>query len=315
MTVRYKRGDRWHRGRICRATTSGIYIATAFLPRVGETVLVELTSKTEKFQVHANIVQTTNGKAAELAGASGFGARYLLSQSAFQDIRRFMRSENWQGDTFHEPPLRQENRYLLRWPVRVTAAGDTFRAVAENLSRNGLFIAGNRDLESGTEITVSMESDDGSGRITLDAKVVRRSTHKAGQTKELGYGVVLTSTCEIELEKFREFVTRVSNRSSHYVLVGGTNSRVDEIVSNLTSLGYLAVGRNSPRALYELAISSIRPDAILIDGSLGQRSPKGCRVLKNRLGRKVSLVESSGTAKEAREILDATLEPILLTVA
>ena len=307
LGVRFRRGGTWHQGRVCRATTSGLYVATPYLPRLGDIVPVELISSKQRFDLHASVVQLTQGESAEKVGSVGFGARYLISHTKYQELNRFMMAEKWQTKKFHQPPKRCEARYQLKWPVKMIVNGHTTYAIAEDISRNGLFVATQHPVVGKKQIKIVFQSDDGSGPISVHVKIVRKARPTTGGSRrKLGYGVEIALSPSKELRRYREFVERVSKRVNHYVIVGAAAARVDEIITDLVAAGYTAVGGDNPRALYHLADSS-RPDALVIDASLKRKSPKGCRVLRNRLSRKIALVDACNTGAETRVFLDQLL--------
>jgi hypothetical protein len=310
--VRFRRGDDWQAGRLCRIGADGAFIATGAPPRVGDIVDLELTAGGEKVLVQAAAVHVTAPHAALALGSVGFGARFL-----FRDLRAHRVAAPTLTAVTHavprvaSPPRRRDIRYPVRWPAFVRHGADTVSMKVLDVSRQGLFLETLRwPLSPVMEVILPL--DETGGPVRLETRIAREVTADMASARRLsgGVGLEITDAALEDQLRYAGFVNRVARRVERRIVIGAAPRRLAELVGELSAAGYLCTGATDPRDLLQRAIESQRaPDLVLIDETLAAINARLTRRLQYSLGsRHIDSFRCNGEpAATLRALIDAAL--------
>lgn len=264
IEARFRRGDTWHRGRLCHLGNDSLSIATGGAPRVGDLTDLELSGGGKRVQVRIEIVEVTPTHS-QMAGAPGFGARFVFRDAA---ERRRLAGLALMLRDLAPPPPRCEVRFPLSWPAVAALGGDALPLRLTDVSRSGMCVATRRPLHE-QPVSIYLPIDRRCEPAELRGRIVRVV---AG---EPGFGLQLEDASATAAERYRGFVDRVGQRGRKRVVIGAKPPRLGALVAEFGGAGYVVVGAAEPRALWARATEDgTPPDLTVIDGSLDDYSSR-----------------------------------------
>jgi hypothetical protein len=264
VAMRWRAGDRWQLARARTLTREGFYAYSSAPPRAGETVTVALEAGAAQVTLRATVVHVTPDDAAVTVGGPGFGARFNLDRvEERQALERIVVAGRSEGlGTLRPAPARREARFAVRWPL---VADETVEAVALDLSRHGLFVAGHA-AAPGARVALRITVDDGGPPLVASGRVARVLSPVDAQARGLtaGVGLEVESFAAGDAARYTALVARVEKRSQKRVLAGSTTARQLAVTAPLSAAGYVVTGVTRPSDLGDL-VTRGRPDLVVVD--------------------------------------------------
>ncbi len=299
--LRYRRGDEWLAGRLCRIGEDGALIAAAAPPRIGDRLEVELSTPGGPLVIPAVTSHIASSRAAAALGSAGFSARFAFpsagelraAASAIAGLRRRLARAEL-------PPRRRELRYPLKWPALTHTGEGRVALWLRDVSRRGLFAEG-VPARVGARVAIEAAFDDGA-RASISGRVTR--------TGRAGFGLELDALAPEAGRAYDAFVSRVAARAGRRVAIGAAPWRLEELADALRAAGYAVRGADTTRGLCERAFEGRdRPDLVVVDASLDgggeARARALCRALATHRVDSVRLDHQPALA--ARRLIDAAL--------
>ena len=289
VEVRYRRGDSWQLARVRSMTREGVSVATGTPPRRGDVVELELAGAGVNLIMRSTVVGVAIGDAAAALGASGFGARFLLTgddqREKLEEILRILGADKLRS--LDPPPRRRAARYPVHWPVFVRSTQRRASLRALDVSPHGMFV-GCADavapLEEPVHVTVPI--DDGGTPVLATARVARQIASEVAQSRglEAGIGIEFTALSQKDDQRFAAFVARVGRRAERDVVVCASAGRLSELTTALAAVGYCTSGVSDPNGLVARAAAGVRvPDLVVLDASAVRDNPKAIQTARRAL--------------------------------
>jgi hypothetical protein len=311
IDVRFLRGGQWTPARLRALSVKGAYLVTGAPPRLGDSVHVALGFHNHGALIRGTVYHVTSAADAMSTGSAGFALRFPSyaspGRSQLVDLLTQARAA---GVTIKPPPPRAAVRFPVCWPVQLSTPQGGFSADAMDVSKNGLFVATNRALHAGDEVTFGVPLDDGDAPMTGRARVVRRLSETEAAPRGLlaGYGLAILDMAEPDRRQWSAFLDRVRRRTEKRVLVGASPTRLEELTAGLTAAGYTVTAGSDPGVLVRLADLEPRPpDAAVIDVSLSTLGP-GNWLEHVFTARQVPCVTVRGDGRRTRAVVDRLLQ-------
>lgn len=310
--VRFRRGQEWQAGRLCRLADDGMTVAASGPPRIGDRTQFEILSPRGVARIEAVTTQVTKPRWAEQIGAVRFAARFVqgdvLRRPETAKVLAWARSELHKASP---PPRRRESRFPLHWPAFLETARGEVPVTLRDVSHRGLFCETSERAASDGEVRLRVPFDQQDVPLRLVGRVVRGVDPSMAKTlgTPVGFGLELKREAAPDNERFLSFVERVAGRCDRRIVIGAMGARLASLVNHFAAAGYLAAGASDPRALYERATEGAAPpELVLIDVSFGASHQEGMRALKQRLGKKKTpFLDVDTSPTDARRLVDAAL--------
>jgi hypothetical protein len=190
-------------------------------------------------------------------------------------------------------------------------AGRAVKAPALDISRHGLFVAGDAELFPDRRVDVLIPLDDRGQPLRAHARIARAIPEETARARRLpaGLGLELSDLSADDERRFERFVDRVARRARRWVLVGAAPERMRLVISELIAAGYAASGAVDPPSLVSKAASARAPDLVILDATLAQTDVRAARAVERALAvRSVPIVQlGDDNPLSARERVDQLL--------
>jgi hypothetical protein len=299
--VRFQRGDAWHVGRLGRVTEDRVYIVTSAPLRSGERTVVEINAPSVSAKLPAVVLEDDETIA---PGTRGFLVRLLADGARKQSDHNVLTWAKNRLASSGPLPQRIEHRIPLSWPARLRDQNGEYLITMRDVSHAGIFAEMPR-VPEGSQIQVRVPFDLGDAPIELDVEVARVVDGSLAAQHGIPAGVGLrVRPSSRDTDRYPAFVSRVTQRALHHVLIGARQPRLDELLRHFSSVGYLATGCDDIRSLCQRALDDGRPpEVLLIDPGLS--TPEA--ILQRIRPRRIPVLAIDGTPISARRLVDAAL--------
>ncbi len=241
--ARYLRSGRWVPARVGALSLKGAALLAGALPRVGDRVDVAFTFGSHRAIVRGVVGKVSTTREATQTGASTFTLAWELEPGAKRALTSLLMSARDARITIKPPPPRGTRRFPVEWQIALGTIRGAVKAVALDVSTQGMFVQPAVALEVGSTLTFSVVLDDGTAPIAGRARVVRQIKDVEAKACGLsaGFGLVIVSMSEADRMRWLGFLARIERRTDKRVLIGAEPARLAELQAALASLGY-AVG-------------------------------------------------------------------------
>jgi hypothetical protein len=312
--ARYLRSGRWVPVRVGALSLKGAALLAGALPRVGDRVDVALSFGSYRAIVRGHVLKASTMREATMTGAATFSVGFDLDDSSRGQLTNLLTAARDAKITIKPPPPRATRRFPVEWRVALGTIRGAVKALALDVSTQGMFVQPAGALDIGATLTYSVVLDDGASPIAGRARVVRQIVEREAKECGLlpGYGLTLVSMSEADRMRWLGFLARIERRAEKRVLIGADPARLAELQAGLASLGYAVTGGTDPGALVELANSDARPaDAVLIDAGWLQNEASANLVETLFSARNVPCVTMQGEVRRARQAIDKLLDVVM----
>jgi hypothetical protein len=312
--ARYLRSGRWIPVRVGALSLKGAALLAGALPRVDDHVDVALAFGSYRALVRGKVLKISTMREATMTGASTFSVAFDLDDSSRRQLTNLLTAARDARITIKPPPARATRRFPVEWQVALGTVRGAVKALALDVSTQGMFVQPAVTLDVGSTLTFSVMLDDGAAPIAGRARVVRQILEDEARVCGLlpGYGLLLVNMSEADRMRWLGFLARIERRADKRVLIGAAPSRLAELQAGLASLGYAVTGGTDPGALVELANSDARPaDAVLIDAGWLQNEASASLVENLFTARNVPCVTMQGEVRRARQAIDKLLDVVV----
>ena len=312
--ARYLRGGRWVAARVGALSLKGAVLLAGALPRMEDRIEIALTFGSHRAIVHGVVGKVSSTREASATGISTFAVAFDLDDPGKRSLTALLLSARDAKITIKPPPPRANRRFPVEWQVALGTVRGAVKAIALDVSTQGIFVQPAMPLEVNTTLTFSIVLDDGTSPIAGRARVVRQVKEVEAKACGLapGYGVLIVSMSEADRMRWLGFLARIERRAEKRVLIGAEPARLAELQAGLASLGYAVTGGTDPGALVQLANSEGRPaDAVLIDAGWLQNEASASLMENLFSARNVPCVTMQGEARRARQAIDRLLEVVV----
>lgn len=312
--ARYLRGGRWVAVRVGALSLKGAVLLSGALPRLDDRIEIVLAFGSHRAIVRGVVGKVSTTREATATGISTFSVAFDLDDAAKRSLTSLLLSARDAKITIKPPPPRANRRFPVEWQVALGTIRGAVKAMALDVSTQGMFVQPSTALEVNTTLTFSIVLDDGTSPIAGRARVIRQiKEHEAKACGlQAGYGVQLVSMSEADRMRWYGFLARIERRAEKRVLIGAEPARLAELQAGLASLGYAVTGGTDPGALVQLAKSEGRPaDAVLIDAGWLQNEASATLMETMFSARNVPCVTMQGEPRRARQAIDRLLEVVV----
>jgi hypothetical protein len=312
--ARYLRSGRWVPVRVGALSLKGAALLAGALPRLNDRVDVALRFGSYRAIVRGTVLKVSSMREATQTGASTFSLTWELDDAMRRQLTNLLTAARDAKITIKPPPPRATRRFPVQWQVALGTIRGAVKAIALDVSMQGMFVQPAVALEVGSTLTFSIVLDDGTAPIAGRARVVRQ-IHD-GEAMECGllpgYGLLIASMSEADRMRWLGFLARIERRADKRVLIGADPARLAELQVALASLGYSVSGGTDPGALVALASTDGRPaDAVLIDSGWLQNEASASLVENLFQQQNVPCVTMQGEVRRTRETIDKLLEVVV----
>jgi hypothetical protein len=312
--ARYLRSGRWVPVRVGALSLKGAALLAGALPRTNDRIDVALTFGSHRAIVRGVVGKVSSMREAMQTGASTFNVAFELDDSSRRQLTTLLTAAREAKITIKPPPPRATRRFPVEWHIALGTIRGAVKAIALDVSTQGMFVQPAVPLETGSTLTFSIMLDDGTSPIAGRARVVRQI--KDAEAKEcgllVGFGLLIVSMSEADRMRWLGFLARIERRADKRVLIGADPARLAELQAGLASLGYAVTGGTDPGALVQLANSDARPaDAVLIDADWLQNEASASLMENLFSARNVPCVTMQGEVRRARMAIDKLLEVVV----
>jgi hypothetical protein len=309
--VRFTRGQHWERGRLCRLSAEGVYIATGGPPRIGDRSQIEVIGPRGPVLANAITVQVTPPHAARALGQSGFAARFVFRDAAEQRaLAPALAAVRDAVIGTAPPPRRKHTRFPVRWPAYLAQGTGTTSIRVLDISEGGLFAETSSPAGDGW-VNLVVPYDERGAPMRLAARIARTIRPEARASgMAIGIGVELVDGHDREEDRYREFVERVARRAGMRIVVGADPRRLAQLVEELAGVGYAVSGASEPRVVYDRIVESQDlPNLVLIDESIEDGNIRAAKSLHRALSmQSVNMLHvDSEPPVSVRHLIDAAL--------
>lgn len=312
--ARYLRSGRWVPARVGALSLKGAALLAGALPRVDDRVDVAFTFGSHRAIVRGVVGKVSTTREATQTGASTFTVAWELEPGAKRALTSLLVSARDAKITIKPPPPRGTRRFPVEWQIALGTIRGAVKAVALDVSTQGMFVQPAVALELGSTLTFSVVLDDGTAPIAGRARVVRQIKDVEAKACGLsaGFGLVIVSMSEADRMRWLGFLARIERRADKRVLIGAEPARLAELQAALASLGYAVGAAGDPGALVQLAKSEARAaDAVLIDAGWLQNEASATLMEDLFTSRNVPCVTMQGEVRRARQAIDRLLEVVV----
>jgi hypothetical protein len=311
--ARYLRGGRWVPVRVGALSLKGAALLAGALPRLNDRVDVALSFGSYRAIVSGIVLKVSTMREATQTGASTFSLTWELDDGMRRSLTNLLTAARDAKITIKPPPPRATRRFPVEWQVALGTIRGAVKAIALDVSAQGMFVQPAVNLEVGATLTFSIMLDDGTAPIAGRARVVRQIGEPEARQCGLlpGFGLLIVSMGEADRMRWLGFLARIERRADKRVLIGADPARLAELQAGLASLGYAVSGGTDPGALLALARSDARPaDAVLIDaGWLQSETSASLESLFSQ--HNVPCLTMQGEVRRARQAIDQLLEVVV----
>jgi hypothetical protein len=306
--ARYLRSGKWVPVRVGALSLKGGALMTGAMPRLHDHVDIALNFGGHRALVRGTVGKVSSHGEARATGASSFSVTFELDEASRRQMTTLLTAARTAKVTIKPPPPRSTRRYPVEWPMCLGTTRGALKADALDVSTHGMFVRPANSLTLDTVVNFSIVLDDNGPPIAGRARVVRHITEPEAKTAGLapGYGLNITEMGNSDEMRWLSFLARIERRAEKRVLIGASPSRLVELQTALSAIGYAVTGGTDPGALVQLATSESRPvDAALIDG--GWIDNGGTWVETLFSARNVPCVTLHGDVRRARSAVDKLL--------
>ncbi|MBI4509900.1 MAG: PilZ domain-containing protein [Deltaproteobacteria bacterium] len=313
VSVRFRRGQEWHPGRIRALSPHGVFVAAGASPRPGEVLDIELRSAVHPAEIltRGTVVSVLTAPRTR-EGVIGFTARFMRPAAVMSgEISGFLAKARLPQSVFLAVPYRQEPRYALSWNVFMTWSGKILKLAMRDVSNHGFQVVTDVPLAVGAHIDLVAPLDDDEAPLGIRATVMRTACRRAGNAGPAGYGLALSRMPAHDAKRWTTFVDRVAQRAQCHVVVAAAPPSLGGLMAALSGAGYPTVGATDLPSLAQVTTGThCAPDLVVVDGSLfANGAVKSTRAVSSALAQvKVrSLRVADRSPVSTRALVDAEL--------